>query len=219
LRGYVASLRPLPHLECANAFALSEGREGLGPTDRGLRVRSREPLQNDIAVAGAEHVPEEPIDFVRDEGSDAYDVIGTTYASLLLVSGRFRDVLRGHGFTGWTTFAVRVFIDGGGALDGYSGIAITGRCWSIDDRLSEEVTLPPRVPHGRARRGLRGLCFPPDSWDGSDFFTSDAGGAWIFVVQRVKDTLEKAQLRNVKFQRLSEIERSWRADGSLIERD
>jgi hypothetical protein len=102
-------------------------------------------------------------------------------------------------------------------LNGYSGIAVTGRCGPIDDRLSEEVTLGPPAPHGRARRGLRGLCFPPDSWDGNDFFTSEAGGAWIFVVQRVKDALEKAQLRNVEFQRLSEIERIWRADGGLIE--
>jgi Immunity protein family (Imm11) len=210
-------LRRLRHLKCADAFALSEGREGLGPTNRALRVRSRRLLQNDLAIARAEHVPGEPIDFVRAEGHKPYDVIGTSYATLLLVSSRFRGVLRSHGFTGWTTFPVRIFLDDGDELDGYSGIAITGRCGPIDDNQSEKVTLPLPLPHGRARLGLRGLCFPPDTWDGSDLFTSEAGGAWIFVVERVKDALERAQLRNFEFERLSEIERSWRADGRLIE--
>jgi hypothetical protein len=210
-------LRPLRQLDCAEAFALSEGREGLGPTNRALRVRSRKLLQNNIAIARAEHVPGAPIEFVRDEGRKAYDVIGTTYSSLLLVSSCLTAVLRNHRFTGWTTFPVRILGSDGNELDGYSGVAITGRCGPIDDDLSEKVTLPPPIPHGRARLGLRGLCFGPDTWDGSDLFTSEMGGAWIFVVERVKDALENAGLRNLEFRRLSEIERAWRADGRLIE--
>lgn len=71
------------------------------------------------------------------------------------------------------------------------------------------------MPGGRSRRGLRGICFAPESWDGSDIFTPD-GTASSFVVGRVKHVLEDAAVTNVAFQRLSEIERIWRSDGSLV---
>lgn len=204
-------------LECSQAFDLGEGYEGLGPGGRALRVRSRELLHNSSEIARAEEKVSEPIEFVRDEGRKPHDLIGTSYGRPLLVSERFLDVLREHGFTGWTTFPIRVFLDRGSELEGYHGFAVTGRCGPIDDSLSEEVILPPPAPGGRARAGLRGLCFPPESWDGSDIFTSEAGGAAIFVVERVKQALEEAGVTNVAFERLSEIERIWRADGSLIE--
>lgn len=212
-----SSLDSEPRLECSQAFDLGEGYEGLGPRGRALRVRSRELLHNSVEIARAEEHPPEPIEFVRDEGRKPHDLIGTTYGRPLLVSERFLEVLRGHGFSGWTTFPVRVFLDDGSELEGYEGLAVTGRCGAIDDSLSEEMILPAPVPGGRARPGLRGLCFPPESWDGSDIFTSEAGGAAIFVVERVKEALEHAGVTNVAFERLSEIGRIWRADGSVIE--
>jgi hypothetical protein len=143
-------------------------------------------------------------------------LIGTTYGLPVLVSERFLDVLREHGFTGWTTFPVRVFLHDGSELKGYSGFAVTGRAGPIDDSLSEEVILPPLVPSGRARPGLRGACFAPESWDGSDFFACGDSSA-ITVTETVRQALEAARLSNVAFKRLSEIERIWRADGSIIE--
>lgn len=62
---------------------------------------------------------------------------------------------------------------------------------------------------------MRGLCFPPESWDGSDIFTAE-GYAGIFAVEAVKEALEGAGVTNVDFRRLSEIERIWRADRSVI---
>jgi hypothetical protein len=88
-------------------------------------VSSRELLDNDFALARGEESPSEPIEFVRDEGRKLHDVIGTTYATLSLVSERFLDVLREHSFTGWTTFPVRVLLD-------------------------DESGLPPPVPGGRS---------------------------------------------------------------------
>lgn len=114
-----------------------------------------------------------------------------------------------------TTFPVRVALDGSRELQGYRGLAVTGRCGAIDDSLSAEILLPPPVPGGRAGRALRGLCFPPASWDGSDVFTAeDYAGA--FVVNRVKEALEAARVTNVEFSRLSTLERTWRADGSPL---
>jgi hypothetical protein len=202
-------------LECSDAFMLGEGYEGLGPRARALRVRSRDLLENDFALARGEERPLEPIEFIRDQGGAPCDVVGTTYATLTLVSKRFLDALREHGFTGWTTFPVRIFLEKGSELEGYHGLAVTGRCGPIDDTLSEEIIVPPSVPGGRAGPGLRGLCFEPSSWDGSDVFTA-AGYAGIFVVKAVKRVLEEVGITNVDFERLPEIERIWRADGSVI---
>jgi hypothetical protein len=196
---------------------LGEGAAGLGAGGRALRVASRELLDNSFALARGEDLPSDPIEFVRDEGRIACDLIGTTYARPVLVSERFLAVLRQHGFTGWATFPVRVVLDEKGSeLDGYDGFAVTGRAGPIDDGLSEEILLPPPVPEGRPAPGLRGLCFQPGSWDGSDIFTSE-DGASIFVVERVKAALEGAGVTNVEFRRLSEIERTWRADKTVIE--
>lgn len=210
-----SSLSSGRQLKCSEVFELSEGYEGLGPTGRALRVSSRELLKNDFALARGEDQPAEPTEFVRDEGRTPHDVVGTTHAMLILVSERFLGVLRQHGFTGWTTFPARIFLDDGSELQGYDGLAVTGRCGAIDDSLSEEVILPPPAPGGRARPGLRGLCFPPDSWDGSDIFTAE-GYAGMFVVEAVKRALQKAGITNIDFRRLSEIERIWRADGRLV---
>jgi hypothetical protein len=203
-------------LECAEAFSLGEGCEGLRAAGNALRVASREVLHDDFALARGEHRPANPIEFVHDEGRTPCDVIGTTYGALMLVSARLVAVLREHEFTGWATFPVRVVLDDGSELDGYRGLAATGRCGAIDDSLSGKVTIPPPVPGGRPAAGLLGLCFAPESWDGSDVFTAE-GYAGSFVVERVKEALERAGITNAGFRRLSEIERTWRADGSLIE--
>jgi hypothetical protein len=108
-----------------------------------------------------------------------------------------------------------VLVGDGSELDGYHGFAVTGRAGPIDDSLSAEVILPPPTPHGRTRRGLRGACFPAASWDGSDVFACGESSA-ITVTEAVKRALEEAKATSVAFQRLSEIERTWRADGSLI---
>jgi hypothetical protein len=179
-------------LDCAHAFLVGEAFK------RGaLRVSSRELLHDEAKLTRAEERPSAPMEFIRAEGRRPYDLIGTTYASLKLVS------------TGWTTFPVTVLLEDGSELEDYEGLAVTGRCGSIDDSLSEEILLPPPVPGGQAGYGLRGLCFQPESWDGSDVFTAE-GYAGIFVVERVKDALEQAHVTNVDLRRLSEIERRWR---------
>lgn len=200
-------------LECHAAFALRESGASLGARGSPLRVATRELIHNDFALARGEDRPSVPIEFVRAEGAMLHDLLGTTYASLVLVSARFRAVLEEEGFTGWTTFPVKV-VDPDAQLGGYGGLAVIGRCGAIDDSLSEEILLPPPVAGGRSARALRGLCFPPGSWDGTDVFTAE-GRADVIVVERVKEALERAGITNIEFDRLSEIERTWRSDGSL----
>lgn len=54
----------------------------------------------------------------------------------------------------------------------------------------------------------RGLYFDPDTWDGSDIFMPGGRTGWVFVLDHVRDALEKAHVKNVAFQRLDEVERS-----------
>jgi hypothetical protein len=188
-------------LDPAEAFDVSEAFK------RGaLRVRSKELRRDAFALGRGEVRPDEPVVFIRDEGRTARDLIGTTYATVRLVSQRFIDVLAENGFTGWETFPVAVALDDGESLVGYHGLAVTGRCGAIEDRLSSSVELPPPVPGGRPAAGLRGLCFPPDTWDGSDVFTP-RDRASIFITNEVMQALQAAKLTGLEFRRLSEIER------------
>jgi hypothetical protein len=143
------------------------------------------------------------------------DLLGTTIG-LTLISEVFHDVLNDAGFSGWTTFPVHVVLNDGSEVRGYHGLAITGRCGQIDDSLCQEVVLPSPAHGGRAHRGIRGLCFRPETWDGSDLFAPpDSQYSW--AVDAVRVEVERAGMTNVRFQRLSEIERIWSADGTLIE--
>jgi hypothetical protein len=203
------------YLECRDAFSLNEGRAGLGPGGRALRVEARHAIDDVFELARGENLPTEPLEFERSSGGKPHDVIGTTYAVLYLISPKFQTVLEENGFTGWTTYPIRVFLSDGSELTGYRGLAITGRCGPIEDDLSERVILPPPVSTGKAMPGLRGMCFKPESWDGSDVFTPEGFSA-VYVGERVKEALEAAKITNIHLERLSEIERTWRVDGRPI---
>lgn len=198
----MVSSRASRQLSPADAYDLSEAWE------RGaLRVSRREVLHSPFEIGRGEERPTRPIVFVRSEGLTPRDVIGTTYATLTLVSEHLLHVLRGHGFSGWTTFPIEILFGNNQRLIGYEGLAVTGRCGGIDDRLSQKIVLDaPATPGGRSRPGLRGLCFSSETWDGSDVFTSD-DRASIFVVERLKVALVDAGVTNVQFRRLSEVER------------
>lgn len=203
-------------MDCSEAYLLGEGEAGLSSGGRALRVSSRDLLDDPAAIARAEVKVSAPITFVREEGSEAMDLVGTTYAVLFLVSDRFIRVLHQSRFTGWGTFSVDLEGVEGITPDGHRGFVVTGRCGPIMDELSQSVIVPPPVPGGRSSRQLRGLCFQPETWDGSDVFMPESGG-WVFVVEEVKDALEAAGMTNVEFRRASDVHRAWRADGSVID--
>jgi hypothetical protein len=52
----------------------------------------------------------------------------------------------------------------------------------------------------------RGFYFDEDSWDGSDFFMEERPTDWIFVTRRVVDLFRLNKIRNVQFERLTEME-------------
>lgn len=193
-------------LECDKAFSLGEG-EGLGYYSRALRVTCPDMHYERKTLGWGEVTPTEPIEHTVFTGRWPRDYIGTTLG-LNLLSDRFFEVLTENGFTGWSTYPVRITLKDGSELGGYSGLAVTGRSGPLDDDLGEEVIDAPKSPEGRPVRKLRGACFDPESWDGSDLFTP-RGTLIVAMTEEVKDVLVAANLTNIEFKRLSERMRSW----------
>lgn len=187
-----------PSKRTADFDRLYELGEGFEPD--ALRARSVERVDAK-ALLRDDETPAEPVRFEITEGGTAYDFVGTTRVAGKLVSERFVDVLRGDGFSGWSTYPVEL-----PGHEGYHGLAVRGRAGPIDNSLSEEITLPPPVPEGRSGPGWRGLYFAPETWDGSDLFVP-SGSTFVFMTEGVAQALEREQITNIELSRLSEIER------------
>lgn len=129
------------------------------------------------------------------------DVIGATYAVILLVSERVVNMLQDAGFTGWSTYDVNLLGHDGMPIPGYYGFAVCGRCGPIDESKAVEI---PRICPGGVFPGWFGMYFDPDTWDGSDIFMPDHPLGAIFLTEDVKRAFEKAKIKNVRFTPLDE---------------
>lgn len=133
------------------------------------------------------------------------DVIWTGIAAPLLISDRLVELLGTLGARGWSTYKVHLSGKSGERIAGYSGLSVHGRCGSIDSQRS--VTFDKIMPGG-VFRWWRGLYFDPATWDGSHLFMPSGRAGWIFVVDEVREALEKAKVKNVDFRRLDLTERT-----------
>jgi hypothetical protein len=157
-----------------------------------------------FGLTRAEMQPSHPITVEWAMGSaKPGDVIWTTMAVVVIISDKVVQMLRSHGFTGWSLYDVSVRDKQGQLIPGYSGLAITGRCGKID--YTRTVVVPRVYPAGIFPIG-KGLLFDPESWDGSDLFTPIGRVGFIFVVDEVKKAFERAKIRNVSFTPLDEYE-------------
>ena len=134
-------------------------------------------------------------------------MIWTTYAAPIIVADSVVQLLRSHGFTGWSLYEVSVRDKQGQLIQGYSGLSITGRCGNI--AWDQGIELPRIRPAG-IFPVWKGLFFDPASWDGSDFFMPAERVGYKLVVEEVKEAFERAKIRNVEFTPLDQFERSWR---------
>jgi len=116
------------------------------------------------------------------------------------------DLLEQHGLTGWRTYAVHVTDKAGESHPDYAGLSMVGRCGPVD--LSRSVVVLSQYPGGWFPHFL-GHYFAEDSWDGSDVFMEreDSTGrvtARIFVTEKVREALDRAEVKNLRLQRLTE---------------
>jgi hypothetical protein len=70
------------------------------------------------------------------------EVIWTTMGSMVIIADSVVQMLRSHGFTGWSLYDVSVRNKQGQRVSGYCGLAVTGRGGQIDNSQSVEV---PRI--------------------------------------------------------------------------
>lgn len=166
-----------------------------------------ETTEEAFGVTRAEVHPANPITLKWAMGrSKPVEVIRTTYGTPVIISDDVVQLLRSHGFTGWSLYEVSVQGKQGQAILGYSGLAFTGRCGNIDYTRSVEV---PRIYPAGVFPVRKGLLFDPASWDGSDLFMPAEFVGWKFVVEEVKTAFERAKVRNVEFTPLDQVEVDW----------
>ena len=150
--------------------------------------------------------PAEPIVWRHYMGGAApKDLVPTGYVGPILVSDRVVNVLREHQFTGWNTYPVTLLGKKKEVIPRYHGLTVTGRCGQPDDRLSPVEWREPLVPNGPRIQVRVGLYFDPATWTGEDIF-SPPGSGWCFVTERVKAAVEKTELTNLRFTRLTAYE-------------
>lgn len=178
------------------------GSEFLGGA---LHVQPVTTITNHSAIFRGDSIPASPLVFAHQRGGAARDLISTGFPALMLLSSRVFEILRAEGITGWTTFPVVVTGKDRQVIDGYRGLSITGRCGSIRKERSKLVWKEPRYAGGPPRQVKLGLLFDPATWTGHDMF-SPQGVDYVFVGERVKDVLEQAKVKNIRFERLTEVE-------------
>jgi hypothetical protein len=158
-----------------------------------------------FAVPRGEVKPHQPVPAKWMMGrTTPADIIWTGSVAPVLVSDLVVSLLKEHGFTGWRIFRVALSGKSGEEIAGYQGLVVSGRCGPIDNAQSRKVD---KIFPGGAFRVWKGLYFDRATWDGSHLFMPAGNVGWIFVVDAVKETLEKAKVKNVLFTPLDEVER------------
>jgi hypothetical protein len=159
-------------------------------------------------IAQGTQDPPSPCRFRHNCGSKLFDMMGSGFASLLLMSARAIQILRDGGFTGWRSFPVEIEGKKGQRVEGYEGLVITGRCGPVNWSRGKHVRKPPPVPRGQGYDAWVGMYFDPASWDGFDVFLPE-GTTYITVTETVKLAFERARITNCEFEPLTQFERSW----------
>ena len=159
------------------------------------------------AITRAELNPEAPVSVGwAMGGATPADIIWTTSAHPLIVHERVLAILRQSSASGWGTYEVLVTGKAGERYDSYAGLAIHGRAGPMD--LSQSIVVLKNTagwyPH------FLGHYFSAETWDGSDLFmaTPDEHGArtaHIYATERVVSALKRARVRNIAFERLTEV--------------
>jgi hypothetical protein len=152
------------------------------------------------ALARGDVVPEEPVALRVQEARVLGDFAATAFVGLYTISPRL--VRACAGFSGWATFPIRVEGPMADSLEGYRGLAVTGRCGPIDESLSTRVVRP--GPDGRPAPHRLGLHPRPGLWDGSDLFVPEHS-LRVCVTEPVRDVLLALGAVGVEFERMSEV--------------
>lgn len=130
--------------------------------------------------------------------------VWTRWVAPLLLADKIVEHLRGEGLTGWDTYPVKLEGKDGAPMPRYRGLVVTGRCGPVDDTRARKVRK--RLPGGRFPV-WKGMYFEEATWDGSDFFMPAGNNGRTFTTMAVVEAFRRANVKNVKFTPLPEVER------------
>lgn len=116
----------------------------------------------------------------------ARDFIGTYWAILHVVSGRFKRALEENGLTGWRPYPLT--LDVMQFKDPLWLLAVVGRCGPVFGSGRGELRCPALPPLGHY--------LDPHDWDGSDFFLPKNHHG-ILITASCAKVLESARLKNL----------------------
>lgn len=167
-----------------------------------LRCQVRDfPYSSRDVLTGRVH---ETINIYQRWGKNPKDFIWTDDTSILAVSDKFLSLLIRLKATGWASYPVVIKNNDGGSIEGYQGLAITGRSGPIDLSKSPRVQIPPSYDGGPPRFRRKGLPVDASSWDGSDLFVP-TGSGYKLITERIKIALERERVSNVNIEACSDV--------------
>jgi hypothetical protein len=168
------------------------------------------PLEFDhVKIIRGESTINTVIDYYQFMGTKMYDLVGSGYSGLYLLSHKITNLLYESNITGWKNYPVILHDKKGNIIDGYSLFAIIGRCGAIDWSKSEKFQKK-FVPHAPFANMIRGAYFDIDTWDGSDIFLAE-GTLHMFVTRKVRNLLVKNKITNVDLTNITQYETSDRS--------
>lgn len=145
-----------------------------------------------------------PLIFKHKYGTKLRDILDTGWVSIYLISNRLRSFLIDNKFKGWETFQIDLRARDNSKIEGYFGLAITGKCGSVDYTKSE--ILEKQLVQGAPKlRNYLGLHIGLEKWDGSDIFTPDKH-LGIIVTNELREKIEKGKFTNIHFVNLVDVE-------------
>jgi hypothetical protein len=173
---------------------------------RGALHVSSDDIIDPISIIKVRFKPEKKMIFKHYMGSKPKDLICIGYPSIYLLSINVINVLLENKITGWKSYHVDIYNKNGELNEDYYLFPVTGYCGPIDNKRSKRVSKPPLVPGGNTYKPWVGLFFDLNTWDGKDIF-SPKDTTFIFVVEKVKNILEKQKFKNIIFRPITKIER------------
>lgn len=156
-----------------------------------------------FALARGKSQPSHPVQFRRHSGAALADFIWTAAPPLLCVSERVPAILREHDVKGWGTYDVTITDRNNQPVPGYCGFAVHSFAGNLDFSSSQIVTVPPRIPTGKAIEHYIGFTFDLTRWDGSDIFYVDG---FMIVTDKVKTIFKRNHVTNVRLIPIFDVE-------------
>ena len=113
-----------------------------------------EEAEDSVALLRGEIRPTRPLRCTWNSGGMLKDILGSSWAILMLVSDRVVEIATREGFTGWLTYPVEVYDRKERPVPGYHGLSVTGRCGPVDESkaipaYSQIIQIPKKTPRSR----------------------------------------------------------------------